>query len=118
MYAGIHRISATSRKSTRNEARNTLAPRDSANVIYGPITRDTAAGGRELRSLQAKLLECLGRAAGPLRHRRVADVAEILNPHLTGPEAACGKVAEAAEERLTVRQPWFQVAVSGNVVEN
>jgi hypothetical protein len=60
------------------------------------------SGGASSPALDSQLLQHLVRAAFPLRHKHVTRVLKIFNPHLAGPEAAGGEVAEHVEERHAV----------------
>src|SRR5215510_6238842 len=85
-YAGIQRMSAISRKRTRNEAKNSVNAE------------------RPSRVLHAKLGERRVGAAGPLVDEHVPLVLKILDPHLGGPETARREIAETAEEGDAVTQ--------------
>src|SRR6188472_1291907 len=53
-------------------------------------------------ALNAQFLQDLVRASLPLGNDRVADVLEILDAHLAGPESAGSQIAEHVEERHAV----------------
>src|SRR5262249_15953265 len=94
-------MSAISRNRTRNDARNVRT-------------------WRVIRSFECQpdLLHRLVGPALPFRNGVVADVLQVLHPHLRRPEPARGEVAEAVEEGDAVLHLGLRLLRPGDVVED
>src|SRR5512147_2953089 len=110
-YAGIQRISATSRNRTRKDERKSVIAKG------GWVDRPRQTDSRLAVRPESQLSYDRFRAAVPLGHDDVPLILQIRDADAARPESACRQIAETAEEGDRVSKAGVAVRRIRDLVE-